>query len=337
MVGGSIMAGPQAMAELWRGGMLESVHLGHAVICDASGQVVQAWGDPGAVFFPRSSCKMLQALPLVESGAADAAGLSDRHLALSCASHQGAAVHTGLVETWLAELGLGEDDLRCGAHLPYDIDSRDALIRANAAPCQMHNNCSGKHSGFLTLNRHLKGGAEYIDVAHPVQVAVKAAFEEVTGETSPGFGIDGCSAPNFACTVTGLARAMAAFAAADETDTRGRAMLRLRQAMAANPVLVAGEGRACTELMRAMGGQVAIKTGAEAVFVAILPEQKLGIALKIADGATRASELAIAALLVQAGVLDPAHPATKKRLEAVQVNCRGIEAAQMQPAPGFPD
>ena len=330
------MAQPQAMAELWRGGILESVHLGHAVICDSAG-VVQTWGDPDTVIFPRSSSKMLQALPLVESGAAAAAGLTEAHLALACASHQGAALHTGHVARWLSDLGLGEPDLRCGSHEPYDIAERDRLVTAHERPCQLHNNCSGKHAGFLTLNQHIRGGPEYIDPDHPLQQSVRAAFEEVTGQTSPGYGIDGCSAPNFATSVTGLARAMAAFATATGTGgTRDRAMFALTRAMAAYPDLVAGEGRACTELMRAMGGRVALKTGAEAVYVAILPAQKLGIALKIADGGTRAAEAAIAALLVRQGVLDAEHPATRKRLNAIQRNCRGFDAAVLRAAAGFP-
>lgn len=328
--------GAQPMAELWRGGRLESVHAGHAAVVDGHGALVDAWGDPGAIIYPRSSCKMVQALPLVESGAAAAAGLSDRHLALACASHQGAALHTGLVTEWLGAIGLAEPDLRCGAHWPDDRAAANALIRAHAKPCQIHNNCSGKHAGFLTLNRHLLAGPEYVEVDHPVQRAVRAAFEEVTGETSPGFGIDGCSAPNFAGTVEGLARAMARFAAAAETDVRGRAMVRLRTAMMAHPDLVAGEGRACTELMRAMDGRAAIKTGAEGVFVAIVPEQGLGMAVKIADGATRAAELAMAALLVRAGVLERDHPATRRRLDAVVSNWRGIEVGVLRPAAGFP-
>ena len=325
------------MVELWRGGMLESQHAGHAVICDAGGQIVEAWGDPGAVIFPRSSCKMLQALPLIESGAADAAGLTDAQLALSCASHQGARLHTDMVRDWLAGLGLSPDDLRCGAHEPYDREARDALICGHEAPCQYHNNCSGKHSGFLTLNRHLGGGADYTEIDHPVQRAVKAAFEEVTAEDSPGYGIDGCSAPNFATSLHGLARAMAAFAAATEGGgARASAMHRLTRAMATHPQMVAGEGRACTELMRAMEGRVAIKTGAEAVFVAIIPERRMGIALKIVDGGTRASEAAICALLVRLGVLDANHPATRKRLDAVQRNWRGFETGIVRTAPGFP-
>ena len=324
------------MVELWRGGLRESTHLGHAVICDASGQIVQSWGDPGRIIFPRSSCKMLQALPLIETGAADAHGLTERHLALACASHQGAALHVGMAERWLSDLGLGEPDLRCGSHEPLDHAERDRLICDHEGPCQLHNNCSGKHSGFLTVVKHLKAGPEYVEIDHPLQVAIKTAFEEVTGEASAGWGIDGCSAPNFATSVAGLARSMAAFAAAPETgDSRQRAMHRLTRAMATHPELVAGEGRSCTELMRAMGGRVAIKTGAEGVFVAILPEKGLGIALKTVDGNSRAAEAAIAHLLVRAGVLEAGHPATVKRLAPVQRNWRGIETGAIRMAPGF--
>lgn len=328
------MTAPVAMAELWRGGRVESTHLGHAVICGADGQVEEAWGDPAAVIFPRSSCKMLQALPLVESGAG--ADLTERQLALACASHQGAALHVSMVARWLRDLDLTEAALRCGGHEPKDRSERNRLIRADEQPCQLHNNCSGKHAGFLTMNRHLKGDAEYVEPDHPLQVAIRAAFEAVTGEVSPGYGIDGCSAPNFATSVLGLARAMAFFAAADEAgDARNRAAVRLTRAMMRFPELVAGETRACTELMRAMGGRVAVKTGAEAVFVAILPDQKKGIAVKITDGGTRAAEAAICALLVRLGVLHPDHPATRKRLNAIQRNWRGIETGALRAAPGF--
>jgi L-asparaginase II len=330
-----VSAGAVPMAELWRGGVLESVHLGHAVICDAAG-VVEAWGNPEAVIFPRSSCKMFQALPLIETGAAAARGLSDAHLALACASHQGAALHVGMAGRWLADLGLGETALRCGSHEPLDHDERDRLIRAHEAPCQLHNNCSGKHSGFLTVVQHLKAGPEYVEIDHPLQVAIRAATEEVTGETVAGWGVDGCSAPNFAMSLGGLARGMAKFAAAREDQgARQSAMARLARAMAAHPELVAGEGRACTELMRAMGGRVAIKTGAEGVFVAILPEKGLGIALKTVDGNSRAAEAGIAHLLVRAGVLEAGHPATVKRLAPVQRNWRGIETGLIRVAPGF--
>ncbi len=330
------MTSPHPLADLWRGGILESSHLGHVVICDAKG-VTEAWGNPDAVIFPRSSCKMIQALPLIETGAADAVGLTEAQLAFACASHQGEARHVKLAGDWLAAIGLAEPDLRCGAHEPYDRDERNRLIKNDESPCQLHNNCSGKHCGFLTVTQHLKAGPEYVEIDHPLQRAIREATEEVTGETVAGYGFDGCSAPNFAVTLTGLARAMARFASARDTgDARERAMHRLTRAMVTYPENVAGEGRACTELMRAMGGKVALKTGAEAVFVAILPAQGLGIALKVVDGGTRAAEAAIAALLVRAGVLEADHPATRKRLNTVQTNWRGIETGTFRAAPGFP-
>ncbi len=325
------MTEPVALAEVWRGGIVECTHMGHAVICDENGDIVQAWGNPDQVIFPRSSCKMLQALPLIESGAADRFGLTTEQLALSCASHQGAYIHTDRVSRWLSDLGLGEADLRCGAQAPSDRVAKFDLIKSDQSPCQIHNNCSGKHCGFLTLNQHLGGGPDYHVIDHPVQQAAKAAFEEVTQQTSPTWGTDGCSAPNFATTVHGLARAMAFFATAhDRSDTRSQAAARLTDAMRAFPELVAGETRACTELMRAMDGRVAIKTGAEACFVAIIPEKRLGVALKISDGATRASECAIAAILVKLGVLDAYHPATAKRLDAPMRNWNGIAAAEIR-------
>ncbi|MGR3249099.1 MAG: asparaginase [Paracoccus sp. (in: a-proteobacteria)] len=322
------------MIELWRGDMRESLHRGHAIICDAHG-VVEAWGKPSQVIYPRSSCKMIQALPLIESGAADAAGLTDRQLALACASHSGAAVHVRGVADWLQGLGMAEGDLRCGSHMPGDPAENRRLTCSDENPCQLHNNCSGKHAGFLTLNRHLNGSAEYVAPDHRVQQAVKAAFEDATGETSPGFGIDGCSAPNWACSLEGLARAMARFANPGQ-DRRGRAMQRLVDAMRAHPELVAGEGRSCTALMRATGGAVAVKTGAEAVFVAILPQQGLGVALKITDGATRASEAAITAILIHLGVLDAGDPVANSYLNGPIRNWRGMVTGSLRTSPGFP-
>lgn len=324
-----------SMVELWRGDILESVHAVHAVICGADGEIVNAWGDPDRVILPRSSCKMLQALPLLESGAADDAGLGSEQIALACASHSGAKIHTTRVAAWLGILGLGEADLRCGPQMPGDREARERLICTHMAPGQIHNNCSGKHAGFLTLTRHLGAGPDYIDPDHAVQRAVRAAFVDATGMESPGFGIDGCSAPNFATTVHGLARAMALFAAADGGGARGRVMRRLFEAMVKHPDLVAGEGRACTLLMRAMKGRVAVKTGAEGVFAAIVPERRLGIALKIADGATRAAECALVALLVRIGALNRADPVAQRYLDAPILSRRGIPAGIMRVGSGF--
>ena len=330
------MSSAEALVEIWRADFLESQHRGHAVISDTAGNVIASWGNPDQVILPRSATKMLQALPLIESGAAEAFGLGTEQLALSCASHSSAAIHTDRVEVWLENLGLNDDDFRCGAHQPKDAAARHALRDNGQKPCQMHNNCSGKHSGFLTVYKHLGGNAEYVDIDHPLQKAVKEAFEEMTGLDSFGHGIDGCNAPNFATTVKGLARAMARMADPTGLGTvRENAARALVSAMREHPLLVAGEGRACSELMAAMDGKVATKTGAEGVYTAILPEQGLGVALKIEDGGTRGSEAAMAAILVRLGVLSPDHPMTKKRLNTQLLNCREVTTGFIQPTDSF--
>ena len=150
------------LCEVWRGSLKESLHVGHAVVVDSSGSIVKSWGDPDQIFFSRSSSKMIQALPLVSSGAADKFGLSSQHIALACASHNAASIHTVLVEKWLLELGLSDSDLCCGPQTPRDRDAKIDLFKANLKPCRIHNNCSGKHSGFLTLTKHLRAGANYV-------------------------------------------------------------------------------------------------------------------------------------------------------------------------------
>jgi L-asparaginase II len=210
------------------------------------------------------------------------------------------------------------------------------MIRACLCPSQLHNNCSGKHAGFLTLNRHLGAGPDYHEAEHPVQRACRDAFEEVTGRTSPGYGIDGCSAPNFATTMQGMAQAMASFATAGaRSDALSRAQARLVAAMIAHPLDVAGEGRACTLMMQAAREPVALKTGAEGFFIAILPERGLGIAVKAADGATRAAECTIAALLVRLGVLSAADPDVARFLNPEIRNFRGLVTGAVRPAPGL--
>ncbi|MCO6384580.1 asparaginase [Oceanicola sp. 502str15] len=318
----------ELLVEVTRGEAVESVHFGHIAVVNAAGELIDGRGAPGLPVYPRSAAKMIQALPLVRSGAAAARHLGTEQLALSCASHNGALIHTKPVARWLAALELGDADLRCGPQMPDDRPAREGLIKADEAPCQLHNNCSGKHAGFLTLSKHLGAGTEYHEVDHPVQQAALAAWEEICDEETAGYGIDGCSAPNYRSSVTAMARAMAKFAAAPE----GSAEAQLRDAMMAHPELVAGEGRACTELMRAAKGRAAVKTGAEGYFTAIIPGQGLGIALKVADGTTRAAECTMAALLVKYGVLDKDDPAVRKRAWTSETNRRNIEVGEIRPA-----
>ncbi len=313
-----------SLVETTRGPFLESQHFGHVVIARANGEIVEAWGDRTKIVLPRSSAKMLQALPLIESGAG--AHLASEQLALACASHSGEMRHVDRVAAWLDDLGLDETALRCGPQPSRDEVLCAAMIRDGRDAGRLFNNCSGKHVGFLTVARHLGASLDYVDPEHPVQQAVRRTFEDVCGEDSPGFGIDGCSAPNFAASLAGIARAMAAFAAAKQgRSVRDTAMATLRDAMIAHPELVSGKGRACAAFIAAAHGKAAVKTGAEGFFVAILPEHDLGIALKIEDGATRASEAAMAALLVRLGVVDADDPRIKAFLAPRIRNWDGLD------------
>ena len=231
-------------------------------------------------------------------------------------------MHTDKVGAWLKARGLSPDDLLCGPQPP-----RDAAVKAkDRTASRILNNCSGKHTGFLTLAQHL--GADlrgYLAVGEPVQAAVADAFAEVTESAQPmEYGIDGCSAPNFAASILGIARAMARFASPDGFDgLRGAAAERLVAAMQAHPVLVSGEGRACLALTTATEGRAVVKTGADGVFTGIYPEKGVGFCLKIEDGNVPACETLCAALLVKIGALDAAHPAARHYLATEITNWNG--------------
>jgi len=321
------------LVEIWRGEILESVHRGAAVVAGPDGVPVAAWGDVARPILPRSSCKMLQALPLVESGAAEAAGLGPEELALACASHQGTPEHTERVHAWLTRLGLGESDLLCGAHRPNDPAARFALGRAGEWPSQLHNNCSGKHAGFLTLTRHLEADPDYVAIDHPVQHAALEATEAMAGENSAGHATDGCSAPNFALSLRGLATAMARMARPGALGrARADAAGRLVGAMAAHPTLIGGPKSPATRLTAACGGRAVAKTGAEGSFTAVLPEAGLGISVKIDDGAERAAETVIAALLARYGALEDGGETDRAFTDRAVTNWRGIQCGHHRAA-----
>ena len=327
---------PQIMCEIWRGSYLESVHTGMAVICDKDGEISHQWGDPNALILPRSSAKMMQAIPLIISGADKKFSIGEDLLALACASHNAAEIHLSRVVGWLSHLGLSNTDLRCGSQPPRDPHVKKAMREKGRSPCQIHNSCSGKHAGFLSVSRHLSAGPEYTDPDHPVQLMVMDVFQELTQNKVHGIVIDGCSAPNPAMPLYSLAKAMSWFATAHKRDDQlSKAALKLRNAMVNYPELVAGERRACTNLMRACEKKAILKTGAEGVFVAILPELEKGIALKIFDGGTRASECAIASLLIQLGVLNPNHPTALAYTHAPILNWRKIETGLMKASNSF--
>jgi L-asparaginase II len=297
------------LVEVTRGGRVESVHRGSVAISDAAGNLQLELGEVNSAIFPRSALKPIQALPLLETGADEAFGLSTEEIALACASHSGEPQHTSRVAAWLERIGCSVDDLACGPQRPSHAPTAAAMVARGEAWTPLHNNCSGKHTGFMTLAKHLGAPVRgYEKIEHTVQAAMENTLMEITGITAPPpYGIDGCTVPAFAVPLKAMALAMARFAdPSGLPDYRVAAAKRIVAAMIAHPELVGGTGRACTQLMEqsAKGvGSIVVKTGAEGAYVAMLPSLGLGVALKIDDGATRASEAVMAALLISLGLL----------------------------------
>ena len=289
-----------------RSGGTECRHRAAFAVTDAQGCLVLAKGDVHAAVFPRSAVKLLQAIPLIETGAAARFGLGDAEIALACASHGGEPCHTAVVESWLDRLGLTVEDLECGSHWPSHEDSARELARQGREPSAIHNNCSGKHCCFLTLARHLGEPARgYIAPSHPVQQRVGktlATMCEVNLDACL-LAIDGCGIPAWALPLSAIATGMARFA--DPTrlpPSRRDAVKRIAAAIAAQPHMLAGSGRICTFLAETAGDRVIAKVGAEGVFSAALIGRGLGLALKIDDGSVRAARIALVALLQELGI-----------------------------------
>ncbi len=306
------------LVEVMRGGVLESSHRGALAVLDADGAVVAQLGNIEHPIFPRSAVKLLQALPLVASGAADQLGLNDEELAIACASHGGEEVHAQTVAKMLAKAGLAADALECGAHWPYLESAARTLAVQGREPSALHNNCSGKHAGFLCLACALHGQGPnlrqyargYVGPEHPVMREVTASLQATTGFdlANTARGTDGCSIPTYAIPLRHLAHAFARVGTGTGLNSgHAQAAKRLRAAVAKAPFMVAGTGRFDTRVMRQLGERVFCKVGAEGVYCAALPEQGLGVAIKMDDGTgARAAEVVMAAVIEQRVRLDEA-------------------------------
>jgi L-asparaginase II len=289
--------------EVTRGQLVESRHRGMAVVIDAEGAIVFSAGDVDSGIFPRSACKAMQALPLVESGAADAYGFGNRELALACASHSGEPEHVATAAFMLKAAGRDASVLECGAHWSSHQSVLIDQVRTLEKPTALHNNCSGKHSGFVCTCCHTgEDPRGYAGFDHPLQEAIRAIMTDLTGAvlSRDNCGTDGCSIPTYAVPLTGLARGFGKLVTGKGLEPlRAAAARRLINACMAEPFYVAGTKRFCTKLMQVAPGRIFAKTGAEGVFCALLPDKGLSFAVKAEDGATRAAEAMIAALLAR--------------------------------------
>ncbi|MGV3548436.1 asparaginase [Rhizobium sp.] len=291
------------LVEVTRGNQVESRHRGAVVVVDGDGGTAFSLGDVEASTFPRSACKAMQALPLVESGAADAYGFGNREIALACASHSGEPEHIATAEAMLKAAGQGEPVLECGAHWSFERDAFLDQARHLDRPNQLHNNCSGKHAGFICACCHSGHDTTgYVTFDHPLQAEIRDVMGDLTGTvlTRENSGTDGCSIPTYAVPLTALAHGFAKMATGTGIGVvRARASRRIMDACMAEPFYVAGTGRACTRLMQIAPGRIFVKTGAEGVFCAAIPERGFGIAVKCDDGTARAADSIVAGILAR--------------------------------------
>ncbi|MEQ1769174.1 MAG: asparaginase [Devosia sp.] len=290
------------LAEVTRGNWVENRHRGAFVVIDAKGTIIASAGDIERPVFPRSAIKSMQALAMVTSGAIDRFKLKDEELALSCASHQGEEFHVSGVTSFLGHLGLGISDLECGAHAPSYAPAREALRASGQAPSAVHNNCSGKHSGMLSVAEALGVPTTgYVERDHPVQKAVRAAIEAVVGEplTVDRCGTDGCSIPTWAAPLRAFARGFARMSTGEGLPTDlASAAHRIFDAATAHPHLVGGTGSLDTDAMRAFKGRLMQKGGAEGVQCGAIRDKGWGYAMKVDDGNMSASHAMVATLLL---------------------------------------
>ncbi|MBX7054572.1 MAG: asparaginase [Pyrinomonadaceae bacterium] len=297
------------LAKVIRGDTVESVHRGHYLVIDGKGNTLASAGDPSTVTYFRSSCKSIQAIPFIASGAADRFGFSDDEIALAVASHSGERMHVEIAARMLAKAGFSEKDLRCGAHLPFNEQESQRMISAGEKPNQLHNNCSGKHAAMLALARHIGADpANYDLLSNPVQAAILeriSEFSEVPA-SEIAIGIDGCAAPNFAVPVAAMARSFNNLLNPPDSfdDATRVACRRIVKAMIDHPKLVGGTGRLDTMIMEAARGALVCKVGADGVWLCgVSPSAKcpngLTIALKIEDGDDHLSRPVVAVELLR--------------------------------------
>lgn len=289
------------LVDIIRNGVVESAHRGSAVAVNTQGEVVFSIGDIDRSIYPRSAIKPLQAIPIIESGAAEKFDLTEQEISLSCASHNSELIHTQAVTQWLDRLGLSVDNLECGSAYPSYQQAAFELIKAGGTSTKAHHNCSGKHSGMLTLARHLLPQVQgYSAHSHTVQQTWMQTLSELINEdvSKMHWEQDGCGLPAIYMPIQKLALAFARFSDLDnQPPARAQAMQKILSAITAHPEMIAGSERCCSAVIQETTGRAIVKLGAEAVYAGVIPELNIGIALKIDDGSIRGCEVALGALL----------------------------------------
>ena len=302
----------QTLAEVTRGGQVESVHSGSITLALGDGTILETIGNPERFTYFRSSAKPFQAIPVISSGAADAFGFTAAELALCCASHNGDPRHQEQVAAMLAKIGLSSDNLQCGISLPGDELEHARVVDGVVAPSPLQCDCSGKHTGMLAVCQQMGYPIEnYLKDDHPLQQWIREIIASVCQIDSSAIVIarDGCSLPTFGMPFNHLAVSYATFSKPENTAPDfGRKWAseldRLRLAMMKHPENVSGPGTFVTDLMRIGKGKVVAKSGAEGLVCLGIPATGVGIAVRVDDGSFRSHPAIVLAILEQLQALD---------------------------------
>jgi L-asparaginase II len=321
------------LATTTRSGLIETQFRGSVSIVDEQGKELFALGHPNDYVYPRSALKYFQVLPLLASGAASFFDFSDQEIAVMCASHNAEQAHLETVENILKKTGLSAQELACGAHRPLGQQAADDLIAKRLNPTDLHNNCSGKHAGFLALALFLQNHLDtYLDPNHIVQRQIRTTIADYCGiaEEDLHMGMDGCSAPNYAMPLRNLAWGMARLVAGyGPTPAFRHAAHRVFRAATQNPFFIAGTGRYCTDLMTAAQGSVLAKLGADGVYLIGIPEYKIGIAIKMDDGSTGPQYQVSQKVLSLLEIISPEAQQTLQEYACMPIwNCNGIQVGE---------
>jgi L-asparaginase II len=326
----------ETIVRIWRGPLTESLHHGHIAVVNHQGELLQQLGNPRFLTFARSTAKLLQAIPVIESGAADHFGFTDAEITLLCASHSGEEAHVAAASSILSKLNLSSEHLQCGAHEPFHLPTALKMRANRVVPTSLHNNCSGKHSGMLALTVHTHSSLDYyLQQDHPVQRQMLQTVSEMCGVPAAAvhLGVDGCGVPVFGMEMDRLAFGFARLGRPEGLSAkRVSACNRILSSISRHPHYLAGSDRFDTRLIEVTDGRIIGKMGAEGLFAITVPKDGLGIVIKIEDGNERALYPAVVETLQQLDLLVPSElEALSSFHYPVLRNWQGTEVGRIRP------
>ena len=293
------------MVEVTRSGFTESTHSGVAVLINSSGETLQEWGNSNTLIYPRSALKPIQTLNLYKDGVAEALNLSDDFIALTTASHHAENIHQKMINNWLKKMNLKEKHLSCGPSWPWNIKDQFKAHAKYKIKRKIFHNCSGKHCGHLEVCRYKNLPIKnYQNKDHPIQRDLIKLIEDLSKYKIKNVGVDGCTLPNPLIPLKKFAFATAQLADYKKLNVHSAIAKRIFDSCVKFPEIAGGSKSINSILTKLSNGKVFVKNGAEGIFVAIIPEKKSALAVKIIDGAARAAEVAIAGLLSELKIIN---------------------------------